>query len=176
MSPPLALRGFLLSHVVQATTVGGARRLRRTANGCWAACRRLGPLVGAVVGLVDRLVAGEANNRSGTSVSSLPLLEAVVASSTLSWSPVVVVLVASPSEVPVWWDGAEAVVAPGRGWWCTPVLLERAVTHWLVSPSLLVVLAVLPGKPLLLCSDATVHQVAERGELASGHQLENHVV
>ena len=109
-------------------------------------------------------------------VSSLPLLEAVVASSTLSWSPVVVVLVASPSEVPVWWDGAGAVVAPGRGWWCTPVLLERAVTHWLVSPSLLVVLAVLPGKPLLLCSDATVHQVAERGELASGHQLANPVV
>ena len=56
------------------------------------------------------------------------------------------------------------------------MLLERAVTHWLVSPSLLVVLAVLPGKPLLLCSDATVHQVAERGELASGHQLANPVV
>ena len=116
--------GFLLSHVVQATTVGGARRLHRMANGCWAARRRLGPLVGAVVGLVARLVAGEANNRSGTGVSSLPLLEAVVASSTLSWSPIVVVLVASSSEAPVWWDRAGAVVAPGRGWWCTPVLLE----------------------------------------------------
>ena len=99
--------------MVQATTVGGARCLRRTVNGCWAARRRLGPLVGAVEGLVVRLVAGEANNQSGTGVSSLPLLEAVVASSTLSWSPVVVVLVASPSEVPVWWDGAGAVVAPG---------------------------------------------------------------
>ena len=109
-------------------------------------------------------------------VSSLPLLEAVVASSTLSWSPVVVVLVASPSEVPVWWDGAGAVAAPGWGWWCTPVLLEGAVTHWLVSPSLLVALAILPSKPLLLCGDAMVHQVAERGELASGHQLANPVV
>ena len=92
--------------MVQATTVGGARRLRRTANRCWAARRRLGPLVEAVVRLVARLVAGEANNRSGTGVSLLPLLEAVVDSSTLSWSPVVVVLVASPSEVLVWWDGA----------------------------------------------------------------------
>ena len=46
------------------------------------------------------------------------------------------------------------------------MLLERAVTHWLVSP----------GKSFLLCGDATVHQVAERGELASGHQLANPVV
>ena len=117
--------------MVQATTVGGARHLRRTTNGCWASCRHLGLLVGAVVGLVARLVAGEANNWSGTSVSSLPLLETVVASSTLSRSPIVVVLVASSSETLVWWDGAGAVVAPGRGWWCTPVLLERAVAHWL---------------------------------------------
>jgi hypothetical protein len=58
--------------------------------------RRLHLLLRAFVGLVARLVVVEANNRRGTGVSSLILLEAVVASSSLSRSPIVVVLVFPP--------------------------------------------------------------------------------
>ena len=123
-----------------------------------------------------RLVAGEANNQSSIGVSSLILLEAVVASSSLSRSHVVVVLVVSSSEASIWWVGAGTVVVPRRGRCCASGLLERAVADLLISPPLLVALAVFPSKSLLLDGNATVHHMAERSELASGHHLANPMV
>ena len=133
-------------------------------------------LLGVFVGLVARLVAVEANNWRGTGVSSLILLEAVVASSSLSRSPIVVVLVVSPSEVPDWLVGAGAVVVPERRRWCAPGPLEGAVADLLISPPLLVALAVFPSKSLLLDGNATVHHMVDRSELASGHHLANPMV
>ena len=143
---------------------------------CWSASRHLCPLLWAVVGLVARLVAGEANNWSSTSVSSLILLEAVVASSSLSRSHVVVVLVVSSSEASVWWVGAGTVVVPRWVRCCASRLLERAVADLLISPPLLVALAVFPSKSLLLDGNAMVHHMVDRSELASGHHLANPMV
>jgi len=143
---------------------------------CWGASWHLRPLLWAVVGLVARHVAGEANNWSSTGVSSLILLEAVVASSSLSRSHVVVVLVVSSSEASVWWVGAGTVVVLRWVRCCASRLLERAVADLLISPPLLVALAVFPSKSLLLDGNAMVHHMAEHSELASGHHMANPVV
>ena len=123
-----------------------------------------------------RLVAGEVNNWSITGVSSLILLEVVVASSSLNRSHVVVVLVVSSSEASVWWVGVGTVVVPRWGRCCASGLLERAVVDLLISPPLLVALAVFPSKSLLLDGNATVHHMVDRSELASGHHLANPMV
>ena len=143
---------------------------------CWSASRHLCPLLWAVVGLVARLVAGEVNNWSITGVSSLILLEVVVASSSLNRSHVVVVLVVSSSEASVWWVGVGTVVVPRWGRCCASGLLEGAVVDLLISPPLLVALAVFPSKSLLLDGNATVHHMVDRSELASGHHLANPMV
>ena len=68
------------------------------------------------------------------------------------------------------------VVVPRRGRCCASGLLQRAVADLLISPPLLVALAVLPCKPLLLDGNAMAHHVAERGEIESVHHLANPVV
>jgi hypothetical protein len=138
-----------------------------------------GLLLGALIGLVARFVASEANKRHQATVSPLCRLLAVVAASSLVLPPVGLVagvVVASPIVVPARLTGAGTETASRWQGWRVPCLLEGPVSYLVVGLALLVVLTVFPSQSLPLHSNGTVDQTAERGVLASHHNLTDAMV
>jgi hypothetical protein len=112
-----------------------------------------GLLLGALVGLVARFVASEANKRCRATVGPLCRLLAVVAASSLvlpSVGLVAGVVVASPTVVPFRLTGAGTETASWWKGWHVPCLQEGPVVYLVVDLALLVVLPVFPSHPLSL--------------------------
>jgi hypothetical protein len=157
----------------------GARSLSGPAGGARRASWSRGLLLGALVGLVARFVASEANKRHRATVGPLCRRLAVVAASSLvlpSVCLVVGVVVASPTVVPARLTGARTETTSWWQGWRIPCLLERPVPYLVVGFALLLVLSVFPSHPLSLHSNGTVNQTAERWVLASHHNLTDAMV
>jgi hypothetical protein len=109
--------------VGQSATVGDARCLSGPAGGATRASWSRGLLLGALVGLVARLVAGEANERGSWRQGFWRWLLAVGASSSLCLSSkgsVTRVLAISAAEVPIMVAEVRTETVPGWMGWCIP--------------------------------------------------------
>jgi hypothetical protein len=125
----------------------GARSLSGPAGGARRSSQSQGLLLGALVGLVARFVASEANKQCRATVGPLCQLLAVVVASSLvlpSVGLVAGVVVASPTIVPVRLTRAGTETASWWKGWRVPCLLEGPVTYLVVG----LALPVFPSHPL----------------------------